>query len=624
MKRIGALLFSLLFSGICFCQQAKELDSLLNKIDFKKEDSSLVRNLHLVGKHYIDNNPSKALGYFEQAVAIAVKLDNSKLQTGDLYSDIGLVYLRKNDFDRALDYYLQSAKIFESISDNRRLSDAYMSIGKVFFWNKSFAKSTEYYDKAAQIAEQQRDSQQVSQLFAQRAMIHAEQGSFDSALHYFQLSANITRQMGDSITLYGTLSNIGLTYLMKKEPVTALQYFNRVLNYYEATQTSLRLFAAIYNNIGAAEAKARHYAAASSAFDKSNGYALKDNIPYIIMENYRNMSDMYADMKNYQLQNVYLEKYYHLKDSVFGVDNKNQLTQLEADYQLEKKNISLANEEAKEARTRGQRNTFIIIAIASAFLTGMLVIFYRRIQQKNSLLNLQNEQISRQKDDLQSLNEVKDRLFSVIGHDLRNPLVTLKTYLSLPQDGSIPEEKIARYKMQTQQAVNQTADMLDNLLEWANTQIKNTKPVISVINLEDCIEDAISAVKFQANQKEITISKNLQVQSAPADHRMLEIVLRNLLTNAVKYSHPGSTVNITSSTRDQHTILIISDEGIGMSRQQIDKLLHNASNSSRGTGDEKGSGLGLFLVREFLRKMNMQLQIESVEGKGSEFIIALS
>src|SRR4029078_10509634 len=105
-------------------------------------------------------------------------------------------------------------------------------------------------------------------------------------------------------------------------------------------------------------------------------------------------------------------------------------------------------------------------------------------------LNKQNEQIRRQKDDLQSLNEVKDRLFSVIGHDLRNPLVTLKTYLSLPHDGSIPEEKISRYKMQTQQAVNQTADMLDNLLEWANTQIKNTKPVMTVINLEDCIDDA--------------------------------------------------------------------------------------------------------------------------------------
>ncbi|HZV69297.1 MAG TPA: tetratricopeptide repeat-containing sensor histidine kinase [Saprospiraceae bacterium] len=621
MKRIFAVLFSLLFSGLCLCQPAKELDSLLNKIDFKKEDSILVRNLHLVGKHYIDNNPSKALGYFEQAVALAVKLDNTKLQLGDLYGDLGLVYLRRNDFDKALDYYLQSAKIFESINDNHRLADAYMSVGKVFFWNKSFAKSTEYYDKAAQIAEEQRDSQQVSQLFSQRAMIHAEQGSFDTALYYFQRSADITKQIGDSVTLLGTLSNIGLTYLMRNEPLTALQYFNTVLESYDTTRNTLLNYAAIYDNIGAAESKAGHYAAASVAFDKSNGYAVRDNIPYIIMENYRNMSDMYADMKNYQLQNVYLEKYYHLKDSVFGVDNKNQLTQLEADYQLEKKNISLANEEAKEARTRSQRNTFIIIAIAAAFLAGMLVIFYSRIRQKNSLLNQQNEQISRQKDDLQSLNEVKDRLFSVIGHDLRNPLVTLKTYLSLPHDGSIPEEKLSRYKMQTQQALNQTADMLDNLLEWANTQIKNTKPVITVINLEDCIDDAISAVKFQANQKGITISKNMHVPTAPADHRMLEIVLRNLLTNAVKYSHPGCTVDISTATRDQHIILIVSDEGIGMSRQQIDQLLHNSSGSSRGTGDEKGSGLGLFLVREFLGKMNMQLEIQSVEGKGSQFII---
>jgi signal transduction histidine kinase len=166
--------------------------------------------------------------------------------------------------------------------------------------------------------------------------------------------------------------------------------------------------------------------------------------------------------------------------------------------------------------------------------------------------------------------------------------------------------------------------MLDNLLVWANMQIKNTKPSITNINIEDCIDDAIGAAKAQALQKNIQIYKDIATAIATADNNILEIALRNIITNAVKYSHADGNITVSSFNNNQHTFISVKDEGIGMSKEKIEELLHNEAESEAGTQGEKGSGLGLFLVKELLQKINAVLLIESEEGRGSSFIIQLS
>jgi signal transduction histidine kinase len=622
MKRSVFVAYALMLSCCCFAQSNKELDSLLKTIDAGKEDSMQARNLYRVARYYIDNNPSKTLEYGERAATLTHKLKSNTQLLGDIYALMGLAHLRRNDFDKSLDDYLQCAMLYESINDKSRLFEAYMSIGKVFFWNKSFAKSNEYYDKAAVIAAKLKDSSLISGLLAQRAMIHAEQGNLDTALYYFEAGKAILEKTKDSSGLTKAISNIGIIYLMKNDPLRALGYFYTVLHTYDSAATLLD-YAAIYNNIAAAEAKAGHYAKAEEAFDKSNSYAIKDNIPYIQMENYRNMSDMYARRKDYRLQSIYLEKYYHLKDSIFSIDNKNQLTQLEADYQLEKKNASLVREQAATVKNRSQRNTFIIIAVAAVLLLATSLFFYYRMQYKNRVLQQKNEQINTQKDQLHTLNQVKDRLFSVISHDLRQPLVTLKTYLSLSSNSSLPEEKKEQYRQQTQQAVNQTSDMLDNLLVWGNMQIKNSKPSISMTDLAECIDNVISDVALQSQQKKISIRKRVLITSTMSNAYILQIALRNIISNAIKYSNPDGIIEITTAQPDDKVYISVKDHGIGMDPQKIRKILFNEIESTPGTQGEKGSGMGLFLVKELLEKINGTLKIESVPGKETCFMIVL-
>jgi signal transduction histidine kinase len=624
MKKNALLAAAILFSAVVFAQANKEVDSLLKILDTEKQDSNLQRILNRIGSYYIDNNPAKAIEYLERSAVLARQLDR-KLKLGNIYYDIGFCYLLKGDFDKSLNYYQQSANIYEGLKDNHRLANAYMSMGNVFFQSKILHKADEYYDRAEAIVKQTKDTAQLASLYAERGMMYDQEQQYDAAISFLQQSIGLSKLLHDDEMVTDNLSNLGLSYKHKKNTAMALQYFDTVLKKYTANKDlPVDKLAIIYNNIGATQAQAANYPKAIEAFNKSIDYSTQESLSGVIMENYRNMSDMYAGMKDYRQQSIYLAKYHALKDSLYSSDSKNQLTQLETDYQLEKKNISLAKQETETAKQKSQRNIFIIIAIGAALLLGALGFFYRRIKQNNSLLQEKNIQINKQKDELQTLNQVKDRLFSVLSHDLRNPLVTLNGYLSLADNTSLPVEKKEMYKQQTQQAVSQTSNMLDNLLVWGNMQIKNTRPPITTINVEDCIDDAIGAAKAQATQKNIHIQKHIVTTNAAADHNIIEIALRNIITNAVKYSHADGNITVSSFRDGTHSFISVKDEGVGMSKQRIEELLHNEAESTTGTKGEKGSGLGLFLVKELLQKINASLSIESEEGKGSNFIIQLA
>lgn len=617
------------FIAICFiffsltaAAQSKQVDSLLKLLDIEKADSNLLRIYNRIGNYYMNNNAGKAIEYFENAITIAEKIKRPLAIANSNYS-IGYCNLMKGDFDKSLESYLKSVRIYEELKDSLRLSNALMSIANVYSQNKNYKKTNDYFDKAQLLIEELKDSIQLGYIFDSRGTLYDQRGLFDSALLFLQKSHAIAIALKDNYSITTSLSNIGLTYKHQKKNTEALQCFDSVLAIFKKEQTPPDRLAAVYNNIGATHAQLGNYTLAKENFIKSIGYADEAGSPFISMENYRNLADMYGDSKNYEQQSIYLKKYYTTKDSLFTADNKNQLTQLEADYNIEKKNIELVKKQGEVEKQKNQRNLFIIIASGTVLLLAGLGFFYSRIKNKNKLLEEKNIQIHQQKEELQTLNNVKDRLFSIISHDLRNPIVTLRSYLSLSDNTTITEDKKQQFKKQTLQAVAQTSDMLDNLLAWANLQIKNTSTNIIPVDINECVIDAINDIQAQAQQKQITIHKNIEAATALGDTNILSIALRNLLTNAIKYSSEHQSIYINAIQKGNRILLSVKDEGVGMTAAQIKDLQNNETESTKGTGGEKGSGLGIFLVKELLQKTNSQLLIESEQGKGSDFIIAL-
>ncbi len=184
---------------------------------------------------------------------------------------------------------------------------------------------------------------------------------------------------------------------------------------------------------------------------------------------------------------------------------------------------------------------------------------------------------------------------------------------------SLSADKKLLFKNQTINAVSQTGEMLDNLLAWANMQIKNTSASITPIHLAECVQDVVSVLQAQAQQKQITIHQQVEDIIVPSDFDILSIALRNLITNAIKYSNEKQHVYVSMQVQDKKVFLTVRDEGVGITQERINEILQQQSVSTSSTKGEKGSGLRLFLVKELLRKINAELLIESSAGVGSSF-----
>jgi signal transduction histidine kinase len=217
---------------------------------------------------------------------------------------------------------------------------------------------------------------------------------------------------------------------------------------------------------------------------------------------------------------------------------------------------------------------------------------------------------------------IKDRLFAILSHDLRNPLAALKTYLSLSHS-ALDETKKEKYRVLTEDAVTSTSNLLDNLLVWANLQLKNIKPNISSLVINEVLDDVLSNIHPIAYKKNIEFVKNISLENIHSNSSILLIALQNLIINAIKFSYQDSKIFINVFKIENNIVIEIQDTGTGMSQKKIDEIFQAKAAYSLGTSGEKGSGLGLFLTIQLLEKINAKLKIESKEGEGSKISIIL-
>jgi signal transduction histidine kinase len=234
------------------------------------------------------------------------------------------------------------------------------------------------------------------------------------------------------------------------------------------------------------------------------------------------------------------------------------------------------------------------------------------------------------REELKELNATKDKFFSIIAHDLRNPLQCLKLYAeSLYFDyDSLDDEKRKGYTQKFYDNSNLIAALLENLLEWSQSQQGIIEPHPQKIDLHALAAENIDLLKENARKKNIAVSSRVKPETfAFADESMIRTVIRNLLSNAVKFTGPGGKVEVsTTISADGNSMDIsISDDGVGISAEDIDTLfrIDVKKKKNKGTDNEKGTGLGLILCKEFVEKNNGSIRVTSEPGKGSRFTFTL-
>lgn len=251
--------------------------------------------------------------------------------------------------------------------------------------------------------------------------------------------------------------------------------------------------------------------------------------------------------------------------------------------------------------------------------SGVILIF-RDITERNKsdiILKTQSEE-------LQNLNQLKDKMFSIIAHDLRGPIVNLKEIMSLFDQKIISEEELKSHLPLINADVKATASLLENLLFWSRTQLKGERIHPSNINLHLLSIVQVNLLSSQIQEKSLSIINNIpEHANVYADKNMVELVMRNLISNAIKYCHPNNQITISASIKGEYYITEIADTGVGIDKENISKLFGMNNFSTAGTRSEKGTGLGLLLCKEFVEKNGGKIWVRSELGKGSAFSFSL-
>lgn len=247
--------------------------------------------------------------------------------------------------------------------------------------------------------------------------------------------------------------------------------------------------------------------------------------------------------------------------------------------------------------------------------------------QNSSKIEKQKNILEQQRKELQELNETKDKFFSIIAHDLKNPFNTVigLSDLMVQRFDSYSKEKLKEFSIQINRFSNDAYDLLENLLQWSRSQTNRINIVRDKINLYAFIEDIIGFCNYKSQCKNINlenkINKNIVVFT---DKNLLSTILRNLINNAIKFTEKDGQIEIFSEKQNGFIKIHIKDDGIGMSEESLEKLFTQNSNiSTEGTNSEKGTGLGLILVKEFVDKCGGELQVQSEINNGSDFSFTL-
>jgi signal transduction histidine kinase len=354
--------------------------------------------------------------------------------------------------------------------------------------------------------------------------------------------------------------------------------------------------------------------------------------------------------RRYDSAYLYHFWYTRLKDSIFNEETAQKIAIIQAQYEEEKKEakITLLEKEKEIAKDEKQR---YIVGFTGFALTLLLILFFiiknnRQKQKVNHLLKEKNEEIATQNEELlqakeeitvqrdmleeqnkrlKEANDAKNKLFSIVSHDLRSPINRLKGILSLVVHDAISEAELKMYFANLYGNINSLHDTLDNLLQWAYSQMEGIKSNPQKVNISYLIENHITLFSEITKAKQIKITQKVPPDLyAFADENQVRLILRNLIHNAIKFTPLQGQIIILAKQIEGFVEIAVKDTGVGMSKEQIANLfqiyLHQ---TTQGTQGEKGTGLGLLLCKEMVEKNSGKIWVESTEGKGSTFYFTL-
>lgn len=667
------LVFSLLIT--IFAPAQSNIDSL-KLLAEKTQGKEKLKLLIKIGYYLSSNNPNEAIAYLDKAINIADETGNkwskadalfnkgvalwhlgSIKESGDYYNKAKIIYEEFKDTlslmkvlsseainnsmngepDLALEKFFKSLAYAKKIGDRSTIFNDLFNLGIIFDNKGEFDKALTHYLLAIQYVDDKGNLALIQNYIAE---IYITQKKYKEAETYLMNAVKNARLSADDNSLVWAYTNLGNLNLTKSNYTEAENYFINGLNLARKTDYKLDIIHSLFE-LGKFYDKTKNYNQAEKYLLEA--YRLSDSINSL--QDLSNISgilaSIYSTQPNYKQAYDFLKANKQFSDSLFEITNNGKVAEVETKYAVKQKE--------KEAEVLLKQNTLqkkiietqeLIAIIVSGLGVILLVLVWLLVRSKRKMLIVQNsliqkneeieisrKEINEKNTKLEELNSAKDKFFSIIAHDLRNPVaafVNISEILETDFDNLNDEDKKSLLAQMNTSSKN-LITLLENLLTWARLSSNKIEVIKQKINLSQIIESSIYPYEHWANNKNISLQVNVDgdvyINTDPFAFRA---IIGNLINNAIKFSNPGGKIAVSLKSDDGKQKLSIKDNGVGIAEERLKTLFKlNSYNTTKGTDNESGTGLGLVLVKDLVDKMNWYIKVNSKINEGAEFMITI-
>ncbi len=558
-----------------------------------------------------------ALESFNAAIQACRQSKNFKTM-GSSYSMMGSTFRMNGLYDRAIEYIIKAKLNYKKANFIEGSAWSAYLLGQIYFNLKVPDIALDYTQEALAIYLKQAtlDGNQngVAMCYEQIALIYLESDNFEEARKNIGYTLKIHKNVSSSLGKSNVHKNLGkLEYAMGNYKL-AEKHLNQAVQVQEAGKYQ-RSLPSTYEYLGLTLIKRGRVEKGFETIYRGLELAISNNQKKIELEIYSKLGEAYLAVKDYKNAIRCKNKQIEIQSLILSGNAFIKTEQLQTIYEIDEKNQQIAGLEKQNKinalnikQQKTTRNAMILVIILIFLIATIIYYFYYKLRQKNC--------------ELHEINAAKDKFFTIIGHDLRGPtgtLAALLEHLNSRFDNFSNDELKNLLSVLHKSAVN-VSKLLENLLIWAQSQVGKIEYTPKVLVLDDVFQHTLKNLKQSADNKHIDIRLELNKPiSVLADLNMLQTIVRNIISNAIKFTHRDGTIVVKSEIKNKDTALVqIIDNGVGIKKENLLKMFE-ISNSfhTKGTEDEQSTGLGLILVKDFIEKNKGILSIESEFGQGT-------
>ncbi len=566
-----------------------------------------------------------AAHYYNVSLATARKTGFKKAIPMAL-SGLGNIFSFNGNYEKGLEYYNEALKVAKQENFTEEIAKALLNIGIIYFFLKKYDIALDYYNDALTLAREAKNTHGEALILGNMGNAYEMKNDYTKAIEFYKQALRIQKKNNDYSSLANTYINIGSSYFKKNNTNIAIEYYDKGIEMSYKANDKDQEAVALYH-LGEVYLQEKKYLPAEKNLLECIQLTEKIKSAVLKKEALLKISELYEQTKQLSKAMYYYKWYSNLKDTLLNEENQKKITEFRTKYETEKKQHKIEKltriKEIQELQIQKDRNKILLYLVLSisVFLLAVFLFWRNRIKiRTNRILGEQNNK-------LKLLNATKDKFFAIIAHDLKNPLSAFRTITSSLSENieELEHTEIAYFLNELKQSSKSLYGLLQNLLQWSRSQIGLVKCTPVTFILADAINEIVSLQMNFIQSKKIktiiTIDKNIIVYT---DKHIMQTVFRNLLNNAIKFTPQNGKIQINNKIMDKHVRVNVTDNGIGLSDDDVNKLFRiDVNTSTIGSSKEKGTGLGLILCKELLEKCDGAIGVESQLNRGSTFYFTI-